>query len=182
MADPQVYETIEMIARRLDEQAVDWMVFAGAAAAIYGAQRPLTDVDVLVPASQGEKVAHLFLADPVYTDEGRLLCIKLPGADIVPGLGLFDVDEEMLSRVERHEIEGVSVPVIPVEDNVLLKAMMGRGADEGKHDWEDVAAMLTHSPQFDWDYLLWRAQAIPDQARVDAALARLQEMRSPCLN
>ncbi|HSJ56948.1 MAG TPA: nucleotidyltransferase [Anaerolineae bacterium] len=178
MTHPHAYETLEMVARRLDEQEVDWMVFAGAAAAVYGAERPVTDVDVLVPADQGEGVARIFyLADSVRSDEGRLLCIMLPGVDIVPGLGIVEVDEEMLARVGRHEVGGVEVPVIPVEDNVLLKAMWGRGQDEGKHDWQDVQAMLTHSSEFDWDYLLWRANAIPDQARVDEVIARLKGMR-----
>jgi len=178
MTDPQVFETLKTVAQRLDEQEVDWVVFAGAAAAVYGARRPITDVDVLVAADQGEGVARIFyLADSVRTDEGWLLRIELPGVDIVPGLGELDVDEEMLSRVRRHEIGGVSVPVIPVEDNVLLKAMWGRDADQDKHDWEDVAAMLAHSPTFDWDYLLWRANAVPDQSYVEEVIARLRAIR-----
>jgi len=178
MMDPQVFETLKTVAQQLDAHKVDWVVFAGAAAAVYGSGRPITDVDVLVPADQGERVARIFhLVDPIRTDEGCLVSIELPGVDIVAGLGLFDVDEEMLSRAGRHEIGGVHVPVIPVEDNVLLKAMMGRGADKGKHDWEDVEAMLAHSPEFDWDYLLWRANMIPNQARVEEVMARLRTMR-----
>ena len=57
----------------------------------------------------------------------------------------------------RHEIGGILVPVIPPEDNILLKAMWGRGAKEGKHDWEDVEAMIASVPSLDWEYLRWRA-------------------------
>ena len=63
----------------------------------------------------------------------------------------------MAARVTRHEIGGIQVPVIPREDNILLKAMWGRGAEEGKHDWEDVEAMMTSVPSLDWEYLRWRA-------------------------
>jgi hypothetical protein len=34
------------------------------------------------------------------------------------------------------------VPVIPPEDNILLKALWGRGPEVGKHDWEDVREMM----------------------------------------
>jgi len=44
---------LEEIAQRLDHAGITWAVFAGAAAAAYGATRPLTDVDILVPAAEG---------------------------------------------------------------------------------------------------------------------------------
>ena len=39
--------TLEEVARRLDRAGIKWAVFAGVAAAAYGATRPLTDVDIL---------------------------------------------------------------------------------------------------------------------------------------
>jgi len=35
------------------------------------------------------------------------------------------------------------------ENNILLKAMWGRGPEVGKHDWEDVQAMMAHLPALD---------------------------------
>lgn len=154
------------VARRLERAGVAWAVFAGAAAAAYGSKRPLTDVDILVPLAQGTRVASLFPgAAVVRQEDGRVRSIKLPEVDMIAGLTMFDadgaytidLDHEMAARRTLHEIAGVSVPVIPAEDNILLKAVWGRGAEEGKHDWEDVRAMLAHV-DVDWEYLRWRAE------------------------
>jgi hypothetical protein len=79
----------------------------------------------------------------------------------------------MAARLTRYEIVGVSVPVIPPEDNILLKAMWGRGPEEGKHDWEDVRAMMAHLPTLDWDYLRWRVGVCGLAERAQQALDRL---------
>ena len=158
------------IARRLDGAGIRWAVFAGAAAAVYGAERPLTDVDILVPLGEGTRVATLLPgAEVVRQEDGRVRGVKLPGVDVIAGLTMFegevsytvDLDDEMAARRTVHEIAGVRVPVIPVEDNLLLKAVWGRGPEQGKHDWEDVRAMLAHGAvghgAVDWGYLRWRA-------------------------
>jgi hypothetical protein len=91
----------------------------------------------------------------------------MAGFDILAGLSQstsdlsyeIDLDDEMAARRTRHEIAGVTVPVIPPEDNILLKAVWRRGPQQGKHDWEDVQAMLAHLSALDWDYLRWRLDA-----------------------
>jgi hypothetical protein len=182
------------VARRLERAGVVWAVFAGAAASVYGAQRPLTDVDILVPLGEGTRVASLFPGAAVKRQEdGRVRSINLPTGsvkppevDIIAGLTMFegdlsysvDLDAEMAARRTWHEIAGVQMPVIPAEDNLLLKAVWGRGPEEGKHDWEDVRAMLAHVAvshgAVDWAYLRWRAdQCGPG---VQRALERLREL------
>lgn len=156
MTKPQV--TLEKVAHRLDGSGVPWAVFAGAAATAYGSTRPLTDVDILVPAGAGTRVASLFPEAHVRrAEDGSVHAIYLPDFDIVAGLDDMDLDDQMAARLQRHDIAGVSVSVIPPEDNILLKAMWGRGLEEGKHDWEDVEAMMAHLPTLDWEYLRWRA-------------------------
>jgi rfaE bifunctional protein kinase chain/domain len=177
--------TLEQVARRLDGSGVPWAVFAGAAAAVYGASRPLTDVDILVPAAEGERVAALFPEAQVKRSGHGVQVVLLPGFDVLVGLTLMDLDAQMAARLTRHQITGVSVPVIPPEDNILLKAVWGRGAEEGKHDWEDVEAMMTHLPSLDWEYLRWRAStflagpqgaAFAPAEHVQQVLDRLHEL------
>jgi len=191
------------VARRLERAAGVWAVFAGAAASVYGAQRPLTDVDILVPLAAGTRVASLFPGAVVEREaDGRVGSVKLPtgsislptgsislpAVDIIVGLTMFegdetytvDLDDEMAVRRTWHEIAGVRMPVIPAEDNLLLKAVWGRGAEQGKHDWEDVRAMLAHT-EVDWAYLRGRAAswgAVPGEPApsVRRALARLEEL------
>lgn len=114
------------VARRLDRAGIVWAVFAGAAATAYGVTRPLTDIDILVPAVEGDRVTALFPeARVVYRRDGRAGEIKMPGV--------------------------------------------------GKHDWEDVRAMLAHLPALDWDYLRWRADTCGADERAQQALERLMD-------
>jgi hypothetical protein len=173
------------LARRLDRAAIPWAVFAGAAAAAYGASRPLTDVDILIPAAAGARAAALFPeAEVKRRADGAVRGLDLPDFDLVAGLRweeegavyAVDLDAEMRARLTEHEIEGVVVPVIPAEDNVLLKALWGRGAEQGKHDWADVHAMLAHRPTLDWDYLRWRARQCGPEPRMTRLLGKLREI------
>jgi hypothetical protein len=178
MSEPQPILTLAEIARRLDQAGITWAVFAGAAAAAYGATRPLTDVDILVPAVEGDEVGGLFPEAQVKRrEDGTIEMIQLPGFDILAGLTAMDLDAHMAARLQRHEILGVTVPVIPPEDNILLKAIMGRGPELGKHDWQDVQAMMAHLPRLDWEYLHWRAHVCGPRQRAQRALERLQESR-----
>lgn len=177
MNESQKVSSLEEVAQRLDRAGITWAVFAGAAAAAYGAACPVTDVDILIPASEGEQVAALFPeAHVTWHEDGSILGIQLPGFDILAGLITMDLDVQMAARLTRHEIAGVTVPVIPPEDNILLKAIWGRGSEQGKHDWEDVQAMMAHLPSLDWDYLHWRADACGPQENVRQALERLEEL------
>ena len=166
MNESQKILSLEEVARRLDHAGITWAVFAGAAAAAYGAPCPVTDVDILIPASEGERVAALFPeAQSTRREDGSILGIQLPGFDILAGLITTDLDVQMAARLTHHEIE----------DNILLKAIWGRGPEQGKHDWEDVQAMMAHLPSLDWDYLKWRADACGAQEGVQQALERLEE-------
>jgi hypothetical protein len=163
------------VAAKLDRAGMLWAVFAGTAASVYGADRPLTDVDILVPAEDGERLKKLFPnAEVVF--EHDVLCLALPGVDLLAGLGAVDLDAEMAARVTRHEIGGILAPVIPPEDNILLKALMGRGADQGKHDWEDVEAMMAFVPSLDWAYLRWRAGNLNRPQKALEVLGRLEQI------
>lgn len=163
------------VAATLDGAGMSWAVFAGAAASVYGADRPLTDVDILVPAGEGERLKALF-PDAKVVSHHDILSLALPGVDLLAGLGTVELDAEMAARVTRHEIGGIRVPVIPAEDNILLKAMWGRGAEVGKHDWEDVEAMMAFVPSLDWAYLRWRAGTLNSPQKVQEVLARLEQI------
>ena len=162
------------IAAKLDGAGMPWVVFAGAAASVYGADRVVTDVDILVPARDGDRLMALFPdAELVFSQPG-LLHLEMPGVDLLVGLGTVNLDSRMATRVTRHELGGILVPVIPPEDNILLKATWGRGAEQGKHDWVDVEAMMATVPSLDWEYLRWRAGTLDQPELVQGIMERLE--------
>lgn len=167
--------SLDEVARRLAETGVPWAVFAGAAAAAYGVSRPINDIDILVPATEEERVAKAFPeAEIERRANGAVWVLSLPGYDILAGLRQMDMDQEMGERLRYREIEGVRVPVIPVEDNIAIKAMRGHGAAEGKRDWEDVEEMLRAAGAVDWGYLLWRLEQLEPKERVAEVQKRLE--------
>ncbi len=171
----QISLSLAEMARRLDSAGIIWAVFAGAAATVYGVTRPVTDVDILIPAADGGRAAALFPEAVVKRHEdGSVRGIRLPGFDLVAGLTTTDLDEAMAARIVRRPLLGVTVPVIPAEDNILLKALWGRGPEEGKHDWEDVREMMAHLPVLDWEYLRQRAARCDDAQQAQMAVERLE--------
>ena len=169
--------SLEKVAQRLDGAKITWAVFAGAAAAAYGVTRPLTDTDILVPVALATQTAALFpQAQVKRREDGSVEWIKLPGFDIMPGLTNLNLDAEMAARLTQHRLSGVTVPIIPPEDNILLKALLGRGPEVGKHDWEDVEGMMAHLPSLDWDYLRWRADTSIPRERRGHVMERLEAL------
>ena len=164
------------ITAKLDGAGMQWVVFAGAAASVYGADRVVTDVDILVPAEEGDRLMALFPEAELVSSQPGLLHLEMPGIDLLAGMGTVNLDSRMTTRVTRHEIGGIQVPVIPPEDNILLKATWGRGAEVGKHDWEDVEAMIASVPSLDWEYLRWRAGTLDQPELVQGIMERLEGM------
>lgn len=172
--------SLNFIAHTLNLAGINWVIFAGSAAVIYGADRPITDIDILISSADGAQAAELFPGCKVcHGRDGRIEAVKLPDFDLIAGLSngyRLDVDNEMLHRIRREKIYGVNVPVISPEDNILIKAIWGRGPEVGKHDWEDVEAMLSYNRRLDWDYLCGRASAGLDPDRVDEVLSQLEQL------
>ena len=166
------------VAARLNENGVPWAVFAGAAAVAYGVDRPITDVDILVPSSEGERLAALFPEGEIKRDErGEVDGLCLEGFDIIAGLRLLDLDDEMAARITQGKVGAVPVPLIPVEDNIALKATWGRGPEQGKHDWQDVEGMIAASETIDWGYLRWRLGQLQSRERADQVWERLKTLQ-----
>ncbi|MGC9335862.1 MAG: MBL fold metallo-hydrolase [Anaerolineae bacterium] len=176
MADVTRRLSLREVAGRLDGAGIPWAIFAGAAAMVYGADRSLTDVDILVPASEGGRLADVFPEGELQHHQERVVGLQLPGFDIVAGLDWLDLDSVMKGRLRHQKIAGIRVPLVPPEDNILLKALWGRGPDVGKHDWDDVEAMMASLESVDWAYMRWRAGMLRDPGRVEPLLARLEAL------
>ena len=156
---------LSLVRERLDGVGVPWAVFAGAAAYCYGSTREITDIDILVRCEDLEKAQTAISdADTRGIDVG---C----GSEIETEQGTcrFYFDDEMMGRVQQRYLFGVKVPIISVEDNIIFKAILQRGKDEGKHDLIDVWCMIEHE-NIDEEYLKDRIQRCQAEERVKPIL------------
>jgi predicted nucleotidyltransferase len=115
-------------------------------------------------------------AEIVRGDNGTILGLRLAGYDILAGLEGVDLDQEMAERLRYGEIEGVRVPIIPVEDNIALKTVWGRGTAEGKRDWEDIEGMMRAVETLDWGYLRSRLEQLESRERAQELLSKLETL------
>jgi len=156
------------IKNKFQQAGVEWVIFAGAAASCYGSKREITDIDILVRCDDLAK-ARTALKD-----------IDLGGFDIgcgaeirtAQGVCLFFLDDKMVERASWRQLFGVVVPVMSVEDNIILKAILQRGEDQGKHDIEDIKSMIAHE-KIDLQYLEERMDKCQAGKRVKQLLKSL---------
>jgi len=151
---------------RLERAGVRWGVFAGAGAHCYGSKRKVTDIDILVRAMDLEK-AKAALKDVEGFDVVADMEIKTK-----EGICCFFMDNEMIERTQWKQLFNVTVPIIPVEDNIIFKAILQRGENQGKHDIEDIKRMTTKE-KLDSEYLERRIKKYNAEKRVKPLLKLL---------
>ncbi len=146
-----------------------WYVFGAQAVIAYGVPRLSADVDITIRLTPDTPVAFvdamraggftLRITDPQFVETTRVmpfvhLNTGMPVDVVLAGSGLEDV---FLSRVQRVDIGGMSVPILDLEDLVIAKVLAGR-----PKDLDDARA-------------LWRIQGSRlDAGRIRALLAELQ--------
>lgn len=176
---PRMQETetsrfkLSAIKDRLNQADIRWAIFAGAAAFCYGSKRQVTDVDVLVRCEDLQKA------------KAALRDVDIEGFDVVCGFEIktdqgtypFFLDDEMIERIKWRKLFGVSVPVISVEDNIVLKAILQRGESQGKYDIEDIWSMIK-SEKIDLEYLKRRIRKCQAGNRVKFLLQSLHLARA----
>jgi hypothetical protein len=150
---------------------VEWYLFGAQAAIVYGVARLTADVDVTARVPDTLPVAavvgvlaqrgfQLRVSDATFAERSRVLpfahgATGLPVDVVLAGPGLEDA---FFTRITRHSIDGVEVPVADVTDLVVMKVFAGRPKDV-----DDVITLL-------------RVQH--DRIDVDRARAALQQLEA----
>lgn len=176
---------LRRVTKILDSLAFPWAIYAGAAARVYGCERPVRDVDILVPGECKIAVSLTFHRTfgeqhlDFHTCKVRAKTMKLEKIEIStdPRITLskrtyyFRLDSLMAKRVRRVRLFSVKVPVVSVEDNIVFKLLLQRGFDDRKFDLQDAKVMLFKN-RIDLGYLMKRSEIIGATPRIVSGLKR----------
>jgi len=168
-----------VVQRLLDANPIQWAVCAGSAAHLYGNRRPIQDVDILVASGKLPEIVKLLQQQQkaVQFDGQRILWrgIKLfddlsirRGSVVHP----FVFDSQMIERRRRLSLLGSTVAVLSPEDVLIHKVLLGRGAEQGKHDLVDASGIVRRQ-QLDFDYLRERLKVMNASEATAAALVQM---------
>ena len=138
---------------KLDRMNIVWAIFAGAASQAYGSTRKITDIDILVKKNDMKQIEST-LGVEFHDNQASLGSIHLVSEVSCTKYGKtmrFFMDEKMEKRLAYKLLCGLEVPIMPLEDNIILKAVLSRGLDQGKYDLQDIVDMRENA--IDHEYL-----------------------------
>lgn len=159
---PLLFPTVE----KLNVNDLTWMMGGSACLYIYGNERMPEDIDIYLPASQHELANEMFGIES-YVYRSPLEKVKnsnLNGdhsiqltsdLEITKNGNIYYLEPTGLVLDSRKFIEsqGENFYFIPVEEALLIKALLGRGADMGKRDIQDVKNFLKIYPNINSEYI-----------------------------
>ncbi len=145
----------------LDGHGFAYVFMGGIASAAVGRPRLTHDIDIFVRPDDARAVLAAF-ADAGFETEERFphwlfkafrhgLLIDI----IFRSAGDIYLDEEMLARAPTLEFKGRSLPLIPAEDLMVIKAIVHD--EHMPRHWHDALAIMG-TAELDWDYVIRRAR------------------------
>ena len=144
----------------LERGKVPHVFMGGLASAALGRPRWTHDIDIFVKPEDRERVLEVLAAEGFRTQQTnpQWLYKALKHDVLVDVIFLSDgqvvLDDEMVRRARRADVAGRVVPVIPVEDLIVIKALVFK--ERAPRHWYDALALLQRE-DIDWDYLVERA-------------------------
>jgi hypothetical protein len=171
----------QLVALRNGLFGLHWAIFAGTGCFMYGSSRIPTDIDILLRDEEVPLVEKR-LSKAFGEEENKFehsLKLHLGRVEVVACLFVktetgrhhFCLDELMFAHIKRRYLLGRYFPVLSREDIIVLKAMLRRGLEAEKHDFEDIRAIW--SDCVDTDYIKRRAFLCDASKIVSATLDQL---------
>lgn len=168
------------VVESLNDNHIDWMIGGSGCLYLHGNDRRPDDVDIYLADDQHDAADKIFgLKSYFYSSDQEHVRNSNPGGDhaiqLTSHLELkiagrtywFNFGEDSyLQQRQTAEFEGQTVYTLAVEDVLVIKALLQRGADVGKHDIADIHAFLAIHPDLDQDYLWRRIDSLNAQERV----------------
>ncbi|MGH2785226.1 MAG: nucleotidyltransferase [Actinomycetota bacterium] len=158
-------EVLDEATAALEASGVPYAAMGGLASAIHGRQRWTHDADFFLRDRHDAATALRSLRPAGFetqqTDENWLYKGIKRGVlvDLIfKAKGDLYYDDEMIGRTQHREFKGRTLPVIPPEDLIVIKAIIHDEATP-RH-WYDALGIIAGT-EIDWDYLLQRSRHGP---------------------
>ncbi len=173
----------------LNQAKIPFAVGGSGCLFLLGNERLPDDVDIYLPNDKHDEVDRLFGITPfLYRSEQEEVrnsnvdgdhTIQLT-SNLILKIGGRNYDlaliQDTLSMRLEMEYAGQKVFLYPPEDVLLIKALLQRGQDVGKHDIEDIQNFIKIYPNLRMDYLEKRISELGAEERVGNILCtRIQK-------
>jgi guanylate kinase len=164
------------------EEGINAFLFGGIAANIYGSERDITDLDILIGAQNFDWLLNRYshpdlvcVKNNKKIEIGRVEISKEPARVGDRSLGqewFFGKKAENMNNVF---INGKEFPLISPEDLIVMKAGLGRGENEGKFDLFDINNIVKKLgfESINWAYVVAKARECNSYERVISSLDSL---------
>lgn len=160
------------VAQKLNAAKIPWVIGGSGCLYVFGNERVPEDVDIFVRNADHDRVDAIFgITSFTYTSplenvrnsnpfgDHALQCTSHLKINNGGRVVHFEVTDAMVMQAWRAEYSGVSLFFMPPEDPLLIKALLNRGPEVGKHDREDIANFLKVCSTIDQSYLRNRAKS-----------------------
>jgi len=150
------------VADAFEREGIPYVVIGGIASALYGRPRASDDLDILVAKIDAERTLDALAATGFETERTNDQWIYKGFRDGVQVDVIFwlkgdlYLDDEMLARARRVDVGGHSVPVVPPEDLIVVKAIIHD--EQTPRHWGDALGLVANCDDLDWDYLIHRGR------------------------
>ena len=144
---------------------------------LFGNERLPDDVDIYLPNDRHDEADRLFsiTSFPYRSEQEEVRNSNVDGdhsiqltSSLILKIGGKNYDLALTKDTMRLEMEytGQKVFLYPPEDVLLIKALLQRGLDVGKHDIEDIRNFMKIYPNLRMDYLEKRILSLDAKDRV----------------
>lgn len=179
------FPRLEYVLDTLAQLNVPYAIGGSGCLFVLGNDRLPDDVDVYIPAIDHDRVDRAFeiesfpyrsaLEEVRNSNPEQNHDLQLTSGLMITAEGkVYDLElsENVLSMRLCAEYHGRTVYFYPPESVLLIKALLQRGADVGKHDVEDIQNFLVRCPYIRWDFLQECVDALGAHDRVGSIFQR----------
>lgn len=164
--------------KTLNEANIPFAIGGSGCLFLLGNERLPDDVDIYLPNDRHDEADKLFgITSFPYHSTQEDVRNSNPGGDHAIQLTsslVFSIEgkrydyaltQDVLDKCLTGEFDGIAFSLFPPEDVLLIKALLRRGPDVGKHDLEDIRAFMNIYSGIRFDYLNERIRTLGAEER-----------------